>query len=112
MLDDARLRAFLHDAGRALLDAGMLRLFELYAGDVWLASYFAFFAQRRLYAYLPGFDPDFARVGPGVLIVGHMIRAAENEGAVAFDFLRGREPYKYRWGARKIPTFRLSGCLS
>jgi CelD/BcsL family acetyltransferase involved in cellulose biosynthesis len=28
-------------------------------------------------------------------------------GAVMFDFLRGREPYKYRWGALDSPTVRL-----
>lgn len=29
------------------------------------------------------------------------------EGAEELDFLRGREPYKYRWGAEDRATFRL-----
>jgi CelD/BcsL family acetyltransferase involved in cellulose biosynthesis len=33
------------------------------------------------------------------LIVAHAIEQAIREGAGEMDFLRGREPYKYRWGA-------------
>jgi CelD/BcsL family acetyltransferase involved in cellulose biosynthesis len=39
------------------------------------------------------------------VLVGCAIEAAAEEGAREFDFLRGREAYKYRWGARDRPTF-------
>ncbi len=58
-----------------------------------------------MYYYLGGFDPDYAALSPGALLVGHAIEAAVREGAVAFDFLRGREAYKRRWGARDTPTY-------
>jgi CelD/BcsL family acetyltransferase involved in cellulose biosynthesis len=60
---------------------------------------------RRVYFYLGGFDPDRAALSPGALLVGHAIEAAVREGAVAFDFLRGQEAYKRRWGARDTPTY-------
>jgi len=36
----------------------------------------------------------------GRALVGRAIELAVDEGASCFDFLRGAEPYKYRWGAR------------
>jgi CelD/BcsL family acetyltransferase involved in cellulose biosynthesis len=53
----------------------------------------------RCYYYIGGFDPRFATLGPGTLLVAHAIREAMKEGATGFDFLRGAELYKYRWGA-------------
>jgi hypothetical protein len=35
-------------------------------------------------------------------------RPSARGAALEFDFLRGREPYKYRWGAEDRPTWRLS----
>jgi CelD/BcsL family acetyltransferase involved in cellulose biosynthesis len=43
------------------------------------------------------------------LALGHAIEAAKAEGAASFDFLRGREPYKYAWGARDQPKVRMHG---
>jgi CelD/BcsL family acetyltransferase involved in cellulose biosynthesis len=63
--------------------------------------------QRRCYYYIGGFDPRFAALGPGTLLIAHAIEQARLEGAAAFDFLRGAEPYKYRWGAASRPTFQL-----
>jgi Acetyltransferase (GNAT) domain len=40
------------------------------------------------------------------LVIDYAIRAAVREGAAEFDFLRGREAYKYRWGATDRLTYR------
>jgi hypothetical protein len=39
-------------------------------------------------------------------VIDYAVRAAIDEGAAEFDFLRGREAYKYRWGARDLLTYR------
>lgn len=49
--------------------------------------------------YLGGFDPEHARRSPGVLAIAGAIEEAHARGAREIDFLRGTEPYKYRWGA-------------
>jgi CelD/BcsL family acetyltransferase involved in cellulose biosynthesis len=36
----------------------------------------------------------------GSMLVLHALERAADEGTRAFDFLRGSEPYKYRFGAR------------
>ena len=61
--------------------------------------------RQRTYLYISGFDPEYAPLSPGTLMFGHSIAHAMGEGAREFDFLRGRERYKYFWGARDRPCY-------
>ena len=58
-----------------------------------------------MYYYLGGFDPAAKHLSPGTLLIGHAVERAVEAGAEAFDFCKGREPYKYLWGATDTPTF-------
>ncbi len=60
------------------------------------------------YYYLQGFDFGWRWFSPGTQILGAVIEDALREGKKKIDFLRGRESYKYLWGASDEPTFRLS----
>jgi len=60
---------------------------------------------------LSGFDPKFASISPGTLLIGHAIEQAMADGSQAFDFLRGVERYKYLWGAHDTATYRRSVIL-
>ncbi len=57
----------------------------------------------RAYSYVFGFDPALAGISPGRLAVAAAIEQAIDEGATAFDFLSGTEPYKYQWRAADTP---------
>ena len=59
----------------------------------------------RAYYYIGGFDPSRARLSPGTIMIGHAIEEAIGAGARTFDFLRGREAYKYAWGAVDLPLY-------
>jgi Acetyltransferase (GNAT) domain len=54
--------------------------------------------------YLTGFDPALAQLSPGRLLVARALERAGDDGAFELDFLRGREPYKYEWGAVDRPA--------
>jgi CelD/BcsL family acetyltransferase involved in cellulose biosynthesis len=54
--------------------------------------------------YLGTFDPAAGKLSPGVLAVAHGVDCAAARGSPLFDFLRGAEAYKYRWGARDLTT--------
>jgi CelD/BcsL family acetyltransferase involved in cellulose biosynthesis len=103
------VRAFHQEAAAALLDAGLLRLYALRLDGHIAAVHYGFAGHRRASYYLGGFDPALDKLSPGTLVVGHAIEQAIAEGCLEFDFLRGREPYKYRWGARDRARF--SVCL-
>ncbi|WP_375457574.1 GNAT family N-acetyltransferase [uncultured Enterovirga sp.] len=99
VLADDRVRRF-HDASLpALAEAGLARLYRLVIEGQVAGAYYGLRHGPAAYAYLGGFDPDFSFESPGTILLGHAIEAAAQEGAVRFDLLRGREPYKYEWGA-------------
>lgn len=106
VLADDTVRAFHADAARQLLAAGLLQLHTLRADGRIVACCYGFLHRECAYYYLGGFDPACERLGVGNLIVLHAMRAAQHAGATSFDFLRGREPYKYRWGAKDALTYR------
>ncbi len=110
VLADEAVRQFHCEAASGLLRAGVLRLYGLYVGDRLAACYYGFLAKERAWYYLGGFDPELEHLSPGMLAVGHAIEEAAREGAREFDFLRGAEPYKYRWGARDRLNYRRYVC--
>jgi CelD/BcsL family acetyltransferase involved in cellulose biosynthesis len=61
---------------------------------------YGFWWRDTFAAYQSGWDRRYARHGLGNLLVLHALEFAAGEGASTFDFLRGTEPYKYRFGAR------------
>jgi CelD/BcsL family acetyltransferase involved in cellulose biosynthesis len=55
--------------------------------------------QETFAYYQTGWDRDLARLGLGTALVAAAMRHARDDGCRTFDFLRGSEPYKYRFGA-------------
>jgi len=99
VLADDGVRRFLELALPGLAAAGILRFHGLRFGGDMAGVYLGFISNGRAYAYLGGFDPAFAHESPGTVLIGHAIDEAVREGAREFHFLRGREEYKYQWGA-------------
>jgi CelD/BcsL family acetyltransferase involved in cellulose biosynthesis len=99
VLADDRLARFYRQVIGAFAAQGWARLYALQQGARVLGVYYGFQYRGAAYAYLGGFDPDFAYFSPGTVLVGHAIEQAVREGAREFHFLRGDEAYKYAWGA-------------
>ncbi len=58
------------------------------------------FRWRDTFAYYQsGWEPELARLSIGTVLVAQAIGFAAADGARVFDFLRGAESYKYRFGA-------------
>lgn len=49
--------------------------------------------------YQTGWDQAYARLSLGTVLVAETVSAVKAHGATVFDFLRGAEDYKYRFGA-------------
>lgn len=107
VLDDARLAAFHREVAHAFAAEGMLRLYTLSIGDRIAAAIYGFHAHGRTSAYLCGFDPAFRQCSPLKLLLLHAMERAILEGADEFDFLRGREAYKYAWGVADRAKYRV-----
>ncbi|WP_437280961.1 GNAT family N-acetyltransferase [Sorangium sp. So ce375] len=105
VLDEA-LRPFHREAARGLCARGALRLFGLRLDGRIIASLYGFAERGGLASYITGFDPELAWYSPGLVMLASAIEHAAREGARTVDFLRGREPYKYDWGAVDRWTYR------
>jgi CelD/BcsL family acetyltransferase involved in cellulose biosynthesis len=105
VLADERVRLFHRQAVPALADLGLLRMHALHRDGMPVAVGYMLAGKDEAYDYITGFDPEAAALGVGTVLVGCAIEAAVEEGGREFNFLRGREGYKYRWGARDRPTF-------
>ncbi len=86
----------------------MSRFFVLRFQGKIVAVICAFPYRDQLFSYLSAFDPDYEMYGFGRLLLYHSMRYAFQEHYIAWNFLRGSEPYKFDWGARSIPKCRLS----
>ena len=107
VLADARVQAFHRDVVRGFVGDG-LELHAITVDGAAIAVIYGLCDARRAYYYLSAFDPAWAAVSPGTLVVYTAMERAIAHGRQTFDFLRGAEPYKYRWGARDAFTERRS----
>ncbi len=106
VLDDPLMQAFLREAVPALVEAGVARLRTLSLAGRPAATLLALEGAGAVHMYLTGFDPEQAALGPGALLIAATLRGAHAEGCTEARWLRGQEPYKYRWGAEDRPTWR------
>jgi CelD/BcsL family acetyltransferase involved in cellulose biosynthesis len=93
------VRQFHREAAAGFLSQGMLRLYALRQGGRCVAALYCFASHGRCHYYAAGFYAEAAAHSPGTQLIAHALEDAVARGDMEFDFLRGNEPYKYRWGA-------------
>jgi CelD/BcsL family acetyltransferase involved in cellulose biosynthesis len=108
VFSDPRVGEFHAAALPKLMQQGIVRLYALTIGGTVAAVYYGFQHRKQAYAYLSGYDPDFAFESPGALLLAHAMEQAIRAGAEEFHFLRGREAYKDEWGGRDRTNLRLT----
>lgn len=107
VLCDSTVREFHRDVARRCQAAGSLELFALEVSGRIAGVFYGFAHGPSSYYYLSGFDPEFEDMSLGSLLIAEALGRAIEQQRSAFDFLRGEEPYKYRWGAVDRPNYRL-----
>ncbi|TAK35805.1 MAG: GNAT family N-acetyltransferase [Chloroflexota bacterium] len=98
---------FLALAGQ-FIPRGMLRLYFLEADGTRTAGTLCFDYGNRFMLYNSGYDPAFAAHSMSLVLKALCLRDAIELGRQSFDFLRGREPYKYHLGGVDHAVCRLS----
>jgi len=114
---DPDKRAFLTSAMRAQLRAiihaacagGWLQLAFLEVGGEKAAAYLNFDYGGHIWVYNSGLDFRFGALSPGWVLLGYLLQWANEHQRLAFDFMRGDEEYKYRFGA--IDRFIVRVCI-
>ena len=105
VLAHKRDRSFHRQVARRFLKANVLKLYGLRVEEKIVAALYGFRHNSRTYFYLNGFDPEYGHLSVASVLLGHAIDQAIRDECHVFDFLKGQEPYKYRWGARDQAIF-------
>ena len=66
----------------------------LYAGNRPVAAHIGLWSRSVLSWWFPGYDPEFSRYSPGILLLLHLADAAAERGVELLDLGRGRHEYK------------------
>ena len=107
-LTDGR-RAVFHETAQAALKAGTLQLMFIEVEGTKAATLFNFDYNGRIWVYNSGLDATaFGQLSLGVVLTAKAIEWAAENGRSEFDFLRGNETYKYRFGAKDTEIFRIT----
>ena len=78
---------------------GCLKLFFLEISGKKAAAVLCFDYCGCLWAYNSGFDSSMNEFSPGWVLLAYILRWANENHYESFDFMRGNETYKYRFGA-------------
>jgi CelD/BcsL family acetyltransferase involved in cellulose biosynthesis len=78
---------------------GYLQLAFLEINGQKAAGYLNFDYLNRIWVYNSGISSDFMNFSAGWVLLGYLLQWANQHKREAFDFLRGNEDYKYRFGA-------------
>jgi CelD/BcsL family acetyltransferase involved in cellulose biosynthesis len=93
------MRRQMHSTCRLAFENGWLQLAFLEVDGQKAAGYLNFDYQNQIGVYNSGVDRRFLELSPGWVLLGHLLEWANTNKRSEFDFLRGNEDYKYRFGA-------------
>ncbi|HCG99424.1 MAG TPA: hypothetical protein DE036_06440 [Actinobacteria bacterium] len=94
-----KFRRFHSELAKDLCASGWLRLYILEVDSKPIAALYGFTFGGSFYYYLGGFEPDWGRLSVSTVLIAQSIEDAIGQGLARYDFLRGDEPYKQKWGA-------------
>jgi CelD/BcsL family acetyltransferase involved in cellulose biosynthesis len=89
-----QMRAIVH----AAFQAGWLQLAFLDIGGKKAAGYLNFDYAGHIWVYNSGINFQYRELSPGWVLLGNLLKWANDNQRIAIDFLRGDEEYKYRFG--------------
>jgi CelD/BcsL family acetyltransferase involved in cellulose biosynthesis len=106
MVQDANKEQFLHPAMREQMtvtlqnahDRGYLWLGFLEVAGTKAAASLNFDYKNKLWGYNSGVGREHMELSPGWVLLAHVIQWCCENGRSEFDFMRGDEEYKYRFG--------------
>jgi len=93
------MREHMRLAVHCAFDHGCLNLAFLEIDGKKVACYLSFDYLNRMWVYNSGIDMNYVQYSPGWVLLGNLLRWANENHISEFDFMRGDEKYKYRFGA-------------
>lgn len=105
---DQTMQRFFKAMAKRTFEAGWLRLGFILINGLKMATLLCFDYGDSILLYNSGYDPErYRALSPGILATAHCIEEAIRQKKKVFDFLRGSEEYKYRFGAQDTEIYQL-----
>lgn len=95
-----KMENFFQDIFLVFSKTKQLKLCFLKLNNINIASVIIFTYKNEYLLYNSGYDPEYYKLSPGLLLKAFTIKQAIEEERKKFDFLRGNERYKYDLGGR------------
>ncbi len=92
------MKQHLQNTARIAFENGWLQLAFYTLNGQKAAANLSFNYNNRLWLYNSAWDSAFREYSPGWLLLAELIRWANDNGIEEFDFMRGNEDYKYKFG--------------
>ena len=100
------MRHHIHNTAKTAFSEGWLNLSFLTLDGQKAAANMSFQFNNRLWLYNSGWEWDFRDYSPGWVLLANLIQWATENGIQEFDFMRGDEPYKYKFGGIDRHVYR------
>lgn len=108
-MSEPAMQEFFHEMAQFALAQAWLELSFLLVDGEKAATMFCFAYNNQTLVYNSGYDPQrFGSLSPGIVLLGYHIRDSIAKGRAAFDFLRGDEVYKHRFGGQDSEVFQIT----
>jgi CelD/BcsL family acetyltransferase involved in cellulose biosynthesis len=105
---DSRMQGFFAEMARVLFAQGWLQLSFLEINGARAAAIMNFIYHNEVLVYNSGYDPvQYGAFSPGIVLFARSIQDAITAKHKRYDFLRGDEEYKYRFGAHDTQVMEL-----
>ncbi len=92
---------------RNFLKKNWLQLYQIFDGQKTIGSLYCFKFNGSMMYVQGGFDPEYSQYGLGNQIILRAIEDAIELNFKKFDFMRGSEPYKFKWTSEKLFLHRV-----
>ncbi|MFZ5917536.1 MAG: GNAT family N-acetyltransferase [Chloroflexota bacterium] len=108
-MSDPAMQGFFHQMARFAMEKGWLELSFILLDGHKAATMLCFGYNDRTLVYNSGYDPQqYSHLSPGIVLLGYHIQDSIARKRTAFDFLRGDEVYKYRFGGQDFEIFQIT----
>lgn len=101
------MQEHLHRTAQTAFECGWLHLAFFTLDGNKAAGNFSFHYNDRLWLYNSGWEWDYREYSPGWVLIAYLLQWANENGIREFDFMRGNEEYKYRFGAVDRHIYRV-----
>jgi CelD/BcsL family acetyltransferase involved in cellulose biosynthesis len=102
------MRTQMQQIVKAAHAAGWLQLSFIEVNGEKAAGYLNFDYMNQIWVYNSGLDNRYRELSPGWVLLGYLLEWSNEHQRKYFDFMRGAEDYKYRFGAVDRQVMRLT----